>query len=321
MPRTRSLLRPLRWLLVAALVGAALWTLRGSLPSIEAALRSTHPRWTLVALASLVTLGAYAVLVESWRRCLEALGGALTPGAAAIIWFGSNLARYLPGIGWQLGLMGAMAKEQGVGLAVSTGASALVAIASILTGLAVCLAGLASLLAGGAALPSVRTEAVAVLVVGLLALAASPWLLPRAGALVTRLTGRVVVLPRLSIRSAFVAGAGTLAAWLAYGVAFWLLARAVLPGDVPRSLAGCVTLYTASYLVGLFNPMPAGIGATEPIIILLAPQLGVASAAEATVLALFVRAWRTVMETVPNLLVLGLAGIARRQPSRGSRIP
>jgi hypothetical protein len=59
--------------------------------------------------------------------------------------------------------------------------------------------------------------------------------------------------------------------------------------------------------------MPAGIGATEPVIILLAPQLGIASAAEATVLALFVRAWRTVIEIVPNLAVLGVAAVLARR--------
>jgi uncharacterized membrane protein YbhN (UPF0104 family) len=309
---SRSLLRWIRWGLVLVLVGAALWTLRGRLPSIEAALRATHPRWALVALASLLTLGAYAVLIESWRRTLGELGGPLAAADAAVIWFGSNLARYLPGFGWQIGLMGAMAKDRGVGVAISTGASALVAIASILTGLTVCAAGVTLLAIGPAELPSLNRSALALVTLIALALAASPWILPHVGALAARLTGRPIVLPRVTARSATIAGAGTLVAWLAYGTAFWLLARGVLPRDVPRSLAGCITVYTLSYLVGLFNPLPAGIGATEPVIILLAPQLGIASAAEATVLALFVRAWRTVMEIVPNLAVLGVASVLAR---------
>jgi uncharacterized membrane protein YbhN (UPF0104 family) len=308
----RSLLRVLRWLLVLALVSAALWTLRGRVPDIVAAVRSTEPRWGLVAVASLITLAAYLLLIESWRRTLGAVGGWLPFGEAAIIWFGSNLARYLPGAGWQLGLMGAMARERGVGVAISTAASAIVTIANILTGLAVCLGGLALLAVGPQAAPALSPRALGIVVVGVVGLLASPWLLPRVARIISRLTGRVIEMPRISLAAAMVAGVGTAVAWIAYGVAFWVLARAILPGDTARSVVGCITLYTFSYLVGLFNPMPAGIGVTEPVIVLLAPQLGVATTPEAIVLALFVRAWRTVMEMAPSLVAIGIASARRR---------
>jgi hypothetical protein len=58
--------------------------------------------------------------------------------------------------------------------------------------------------------------------------------------------------------------------------------------------------------------MPAGIGVTEPVIVLLAPQLGVATTAEAIVLAFFVRAWRTVMEMAPSLVAIAIASARRR---------
>jgi uncharacterized membrane protein YbhN (UPF0104 family) len=309
----RSSLRWLRWLVVIALVAVTLWKLRDSAPSILAVLHSTRPRWALVALASLITLGAYALLIESWRRTLGELGGYLSPHDAALVWLGSNLARYLPGFGWQLGVMGAMARERGVGVALSTAASALVTIVNLLTGLAVCLAGVALLAVGPDAIPSLDTRALIVVAVGVVGLLASPWLLPGIARHVSRLTGREIAMPRVTLRSALIAGGGTFIAWLAYGVSFWLLARAVLPRDVPRSIAGCITLYTLSYLTGLFNPLPAGLGITEPVIILLAPQFGVGTTAEATVLALFVRAWRTVLETVPNLIVLGVASLRSRQ--------
>ena len=300
------------------LIGAALWALRDNLPSIVDAARSTHPRWGLVAIASLITLGAYAVLVESWRRVLRELGGHLAPAEAAIIWFGSNLARYLPGTGWQIGVMGAMAKERGVTITASTSASLLTSVLSILTGLAVCLVGLAALAVGPGAVPTLSRRAMVLVALGVIGLAASPWLMPRVARLASRLSGRELTLPRVSGRALGIAGAGTTIAWLAYGLAFALLAAAVVPGTGARSVVGCVTLYTFSYLVGWFNPMPAGIGVTEPIIVLLAPQLGVATTAEATVLALFVRAWRTAMEMGTGLAALGVAPVARaRRPSRG----
>ena len=301
------------------LVGAALWALRGSLPTIAAAARSTHPRWGFVAMASLLTLGAYAVLIESWRRVLRELGGQLSPADAAIVWFGSNLARYLPGTGWQIGVMGAMAKERGVTVTTSTSASLLTSVVSILTGLAVCLLGLAALAAGPAAVPSLSRRAMVLVAVGVVGLAASPWLMPRVARIASRLSGRELTLPRVSGRALWIACVGTTTAWLAYGVAFALLTVAVVPGAGFRSLSGCITLYTFSYLVGWFNPMPAGIGVTEPIIVLLAPQLGVATAAEATVLALFVRAWRTVMEMGTGLAALGVATIPRAGRISGER--
>ena len=101
-------------------------------------------------------------------------------------------------------------------------------------------------------------------------------------------------------------------AWIAYGVSFWLLARAILPLGAEPSLLGCITLYTCSYLSGWFNPMPAGIGVTEPVMVLLGPQFGVASTAEMTVLALFARAVRTVLEMGPSLVALGIASMVHR---------
>jgi uncharacterized membrane protein YbhN (UPF0104 family) len=297
---------------VLVLVGAALWTLRGQLPSILAVARSTHPRWGLVAGASAITLVVYGLLIESWRRVLAELGGRLRVGDAALIWLGSNLARYLPGAFWQIGVMGAMAQRRGVPLSVSTAASLLVTLVSTFTGMAIFFAALATLAVAPGAAPSLSGRAMVFVVLGAVGLAASPFVVPWLARAASRLTGREIVLPRFSVRALLVAGLGTTVAWIAYGIAFWVLARAVLPGDAIRSVAGCVALYTFSYLVGLFNPMPAGIGVTEPVMVLLAPQFGVATTAEATVLALFVRAWRTVLEMAPSLVAVAVTSLGRR---------
>ena len=116
---------------------------------------------------------------------------------------------------------------------------------------------------------------------------------------------------------------GRKAGWLAYGVAFWVMARAVLPGGW-RDLPACIAIYTASYLTGLLNPAPAGVGAAEGMMVLLAPSLGVATTAEAAVLSIVVRLWRTVLEIAPGLVALAIGrerDDAEPQPSRGNRIP
>jgi uncharacterized membrane protein YbhN (UPF0104 family) len=309
---SRPLLRTLRWAVAIALLVAAVLALRGQLPSILAAARTTHPRWGLVAAASIVTLLVYALLIECWRRVLGELGGHLPFSDAALIWLGSNLARYIPGIGWQIGVMGAMAQQRRVPLSTSTAASLLTTVASTLTGIGVTLAGVALLAIEPGQGPTMTHRAVVVVTAGVLGLAAAFWVFPHAGRIATRITGRPIVIPTFSVRAVLIAAAGTTAAWIAYGISFWLLARAVLPAGREPSLLGCITLYTCSYLWGLFNPMPAGIGVTEPAMVLLGPQLGVASTAEMTVLALFSRAVRTVLEIGPSIVALGIASVAHR---------
>jgi hypothetical protein len=286
--------------------------LRGELPNILAAARSTRPRWGLVAAASASTLLTYALLIESWRRVLGELGGRLTFIDSALIWLGSNLARYIPGVGVQILVMGGMAKRRNVPLSVSAAASLLTSVASILTGLAVVLAGLALLAIRPGEAPALGNRALVFVTLGVIGLAVTPWLLPRAGRLATRLTGRSLVVPSFSLRAMLVAGVGTAMAWIAYGVSFWMLARAVLPPGTHPSLIGCITLYTFSYLAGWFNPMPAGIGVTEPAMVLLGPQLGVGTTAQMTVLALFARAVRTVLEMGPSLIAMGIVSVVHR---------
>lgn len=308
----RSFLRILRWAVVVVLLAAALWALRGQLPSILAAARTTHPRWGLVALGAAITLLAYAVLIEGWRRVLAELGGRLTFAEAALIWLGSNLARYIPGVGWQIGVMGAMAQQRRVPLSTSTAASLLTTVASTLTGVAVVVVGVAVLAVDPGQAPVASDRAILFASIGAVGLAVAIWAVPHGGRIASRLTGRTIVVPAFSLRAVLIAAAGTTIAWLAYGLSFWLLARAVLPASTDPSLLGCLTLYTSSYLWGWFNPMPAGIGVTEPAMVLLGPQLGVGSTAEMTVLALFARAVRTVLEMGPSLIALGIVSATQR---------
>lgn len=297
----------LRWLIALAVVAGALWLLRDQLPAVLALARTTHPRWGLVAAASVVVLLTYGILVESWRRVLAALGARLDAGAAAVIWFVSNLARYLPGALWQLGAMTEMTRRRGVPVTVSTGSAVLITVVNLFTGLAV-------LAATSAASPNLSAKGKWIVALGALGLVVGPFLLPHIARLAQRVTGRSIVVPQFGIVPVLIAGVATTIAWLAYGVAFWLLALAILPGG-SRSLVGAIAVYTGSYLVGLLNPAPAGLGAAEGAMVVMAPQLGLATSAEALVLAAFVRIWRTVLEVVPGLLAL-LAGERDRQKKR-----
>jgi uncharacterized membrane protein YbhN (UPF0104 family) len=281
---------------------------------IRDAARSIHPRWSLVALASLITLLTYAMLIESWRRVLAEMGGHLSPLRAAYVWLGSNLARYLPGSLWQLGAMGVMTQRYGVPLSISTGSAVVLTIVNVLTGLAV-------FAITSAQTPALGRKGLWFVAVGALALLVAPFVLPRAERLARSLTGRDVTLPSIGVRPLLIAGASTTTAWLAYGVAFWVLANAVLP-HAPGSIVSCIAVYTGAYLLGLLAVAPpAGLGVADGALIILAPQFGVATLAEASVLAVVVRIWRTVLEVLPGVCALALGTLLDRdlaagQPSR-----
>src|SRR5207248_9146496 len=78
--------RAVRWLVAFLVVAVIVVGLRSRLAGVPEALRGVHPRWGLVALASLIVFGAYLVLVETGRIVLREFGGVLTFGEAARIW-------------------------------------------------------------------------------------------------------------------------------------------------------------------------------------------------------------------------------------------
>lgn len=288
------------------LVGAAVWALRGQLPAVVELARHTRPRWSFVALATLLALATYALLIDNWRRVLGEMGGVIGYRDAAVIWLSSSLARYLPGAFWQFGAMTEMTRRRGVPVTVSTGGAVLITIVNLMTGLAVfALTSVAS--------PGLSTRGQWIIGIGALGLIVAPFVVPRMLVVASRITRRELVLPKFGVRPVLLAATATAIAWLAYGVAFWLLTLALLPGE--RPLVGCIALYTGSYLAGLLNPAPAGLGAAEGAMVALASQLGVGTAAEAAVLAIAVRVWRTMLDVVPGAVAIAAH---RGAPSRDS---
>jgi hypothetical protein len=291
------------------LLAAALWALRGQLPAILEVLRTTYPDWRLVGLASVLVLATYALLIETWRQVLLALGAMLSRIDATVVWLGSNLARYLPLSLWQLGVMSAMARRRGVALASSGTAALLVTIVNVFTGIAV-------FAVTAAQLPALGDKGAWFLGAGLLALVSAPFTLPLAARVFSRLSGRTVTLPRVGLRPVVIAALGTTCAWVVYGLAFWVLAQAVLP-DVPRSVTAAIAIYTGSYLAGFLAIVPpAGVGVAEGVMYELGTRFAFATGPEMLALAIIVRLWRTVLEILPGLMALAIEAVATRPVER-----
>jgi hypothetical protein len=229
-----------------------------------------RPGWVALSLA--ITWLAFAGLIEGWRGVVQGWRQPLGWVIAARIWVLASFGKYIPGKLWAIAGMVILSERAGVRAKVATGAAIVMQLLAIGTGV-----GVASL-AVGPALEVERPGAGALMtVLGLLAFGAlvvvgSATALER----LWRLTGREGPPPGPPRRRALIEGIGfNLLAWLAYGTAFWALARGILPAsELPWRLATGV--FAASYLAGFLAPFaPGGIGVRETLIVaLLQSSLG-----------------------------------------------
>ncbi len=270
--------------------------------------------WPLVAGAGAIVLATYAALIQSWRVLMSGWGSSLSYAAAVRTWTIANLGRYIPGKVWSVGALVVLAQREGVNPVAATGAAVLGTLINIGAGFGVlAVTGSVVLDALGAGYRSLAWIGSALFVAGVVAL---PWVLPA--------ILRVIAARRPSMRmperdlpphAIWMAAAINIASWAGYGAAFMLLSRALLP-DVSGALAAFVAIWTASYLVGyLFLIAPGGIGAREGALVAAVLALGIAGAAEATILAAASRIGLIVLEVLPGLISLALAPKARRSRS------
>ncbi len=272
------------WMAGAAIVGN--WT---EFRSLRVSL-TPRPGW--IALAVLVILVSYAMSVEAWRRILDGWNQHLAYGRAARVWLVANLGRYIPGKVWSVAGLIVLAQRAGVA-PWAAGASAF-AIQAVAIGTAVALVAAAT---PGAA-PPLRLVAAAAVAVATIALLA--W--DRGIRTVARLMGSTAPVQPLPVPAvATSAGLGVLA-WIAHGIAFWLLARGLgLPDTL--SVVTAAGVFPLGYILGLLALFaPGGLGVREVVLTgLLAPTLGWGGAVALSVAS---RILLTVTEVVAPLCVL-----------------
>jgi uncharacterized membrane protein YbhN (UPF0104 family) len=103
---------------------------------------------------------------------------------------------------------------------------------------------------------------------------------------------------------------------MGYGLALWLLARGLLP-HAGLGLLPATTVFTTSYLAGFLALFaPGGIGVREGALVATMQRAGLATPAEAAVIAVASRIWLTVLEIIPGLIAL-LIPTTRRAASAG----
>ena len=298
--RRRSLLRAGGWLLAAFVLARVSLSLARGLAELRDQPLRGHPQWSLIVLSGLVFLVAHGVLVVTWRAVLSCWSAHLPFWSAARVWSVSNLGRYVPGKIWQIGAMGAMARELDVSPVAASGSALLGTLVNIAAGFVV------ALISGRALLLTQLPQAMRPVAVGLILTAAGallllPLAMPRVARTVGRLTGRPLQ-ATVPLRAVVYSLSGNVVAWLVYGAAFEIFVAGVL-GRATGGYLTYLAAYTSSYLIGyIFLFAPAGVGFRETAMLELLQFAGLASHPEAALVTLTSRIWLTLLEVVPALI-------------------
>ncbi len=274
---------------------------------------AVRPGWLLLSVLSVGVVSA--LQIESWRRILAGWAQSLSLGAAARIWFLANLGRYVPGKVWSVAGMLVLAEREGVQRWAAAASAVAVQALGLGTAVAVIAATTPSLLgsSSGGALSPLTLAVAALAAAGTMAFLA--W--NRGVRAASRVAGVATEWRALPARAVLVSAALTLASWLVYGLAFWLLALGLgLPASrLPLPTAAGV--FALGYTVGLLAlPAPGGIGFRESVFVaLLTPALGLGSA---LALAAASRIQLTAIEGAAGLGALMMAN-RNRGKSRDTR--
>jgi hypothetical protein len=299
-----------QWLVAAIVIGFAARELAHQWQGVAPALQGLRLDWLRVLASGALVIATYLILIEAWRATLRVWSESLPFAAAARIWFVSNLGKYVPGKVWQIAAMGALAQKSGVSAAAAIGSSLLVNLVSVLAGFAVITvtaAGRVGALVGaemtGGGERSAQIMIVGVAIAGAVALVLAPVVVPRLAALAGRMTRRELTIPRVPPNAVWVAAVSTVASWLLYGTAFSLFAHGITP-HATGNASSYIAVYTGSYLAGYLALFaPGGVGVREAVLVIAMPRFGLASAADAAVIAVTSRLWLTILEIVPGLLL------------------
>jgi hypothetical protein len=259
-----------------------------------------------------LTAATYLYLVLVWVVSLRWWGQRLGYLHAARIMFLTNLARFIPGMIWQLVGVAAMAQAHAVSPVAATGGILLLQVVLLVTGVAVGAAWAPALLARWA----VVVPPGGLLGLTLMSIVIVVLLLPPAIPFFSRVAGQVLRRPMdwpAPPRPAFALYvAGLCLPWITYGIAFWLFGRGLLGAHAP-GFSVAVGAFVASYVAGLIVVFaPSGLPVREAALVAaLTPSIG---GAAALVLAVAARLWLVGLELAVTFAVLLAHRLAKPAP-------
>ena len=289
--------RPLKWLLTAAVLAFVGWRAVGLWEDAGRKPFDLRPAWLLPA--GLAYLVGWLPSVWVFRLLLARAGQRVGFANAARAYYCGHLGKYVPGKALALVIRGRLVVGRGGTFGTGVLAAGLETLISMGAGAAIGVALLPWCLAGTEAeerldhLPGVAFLLRNPLAAGALVLAGTLAALPILASLFTRLAAK---LAPPEARAAVRFSPGTLAAglaacglgWVAHGASLWCCVAAVGGTPGPADLPACVGaagLATAAGFAAIFAP--GGVGVREAILIeTLSPRPGVGAAAVAAAVVL-----------------------------------
>ncbi len=193
--------------------------------------------WLVASVATVFI--TYAIQIESWRRMLRGWEQRLPFTGAARAWCLANLGRYIPGKVWSVAGLVVLAERAGIRR--SAAAVSAFAMQAVVLGTGVLVVAVATphaaspLLLGGAVLA-------ALLLIGVLA-----W--RRTAQWLGALADAAAPLPPLPVSAVLAASGLMLISWVTFGVAFWMLIRALIAITVP--LPAAMGIFALGYVMGI----------------------------------------------------------------------
>ncbi len=295
--RIRLLVRVVAIILCVAVIAGLVSALRRDGPAAVAAWRSADVKPGWIVIACLLGLLGHAVLVVGWQRLLGDCGVAVGFWQTARMFLASNLGRYLPaGKAWQMGIVAVMATEANL-------PASIIAATSLFLGVVGVAVGAILLSFTGSTLLGVSPAWSLVPVFGVAVLIALPQLLRAVPRVRAALLRKIPALEFVTNRTMWVLVWTTGLSWIAWGLALYALAAAML-AEPAASAVACIAAWIASFIAGLVAIVaPAGLGVREELMRTMLTSAGL-SAGGALIVVVVSRVWTALLEIIPALIVL-----------------
>ncbi|MDR1426666.1 MAG: flippase-like domain-containing protein [Bifidobacteriaceae bacterium] len=285
-----------RWLAIAAVVGAAVWAVASHWSDAVETMRMVHP--ASLALAFVLVLAGLVAGTASWQTILDGLGepvGVLRGYQVCLV---GQLGKYVPGSVWAYLLQMELGRRYSI-------ARARVLLTSLFAaGIGV----VSSLVLGLAALPEIAHDHPSLRYLYVLIPFGLVFLHPRVMTWCAHLVFKVVrkPAPDLALRwpTVLKAFGWAMASYALYGAQLWILTNSIAEPSLGL-LVMCIGASGLGMTAGLFAFfLPSGLGAREAVVIaVLATTVTVG---QATTLGLGSR----ILFTVGDLAIAGVAAAA-----------
>lgn len=301
--RTQAI-RLVKGIILVVALGFLVALVRSQWSALQAYEWQLAPGWAVAALVGLELTWFFEA--ATWRMILTSVGGVLPARQTFLIWFLSNIVRYIPGNVWQFLGMAELAHEAGVPRLMTLTSIVLHQIISTAVGVVLAACYFALFDTGD----WLRTLRPLLLIVPFGLLLLQPRILEGLLNWLLRKVKRPPIRVLLTWRQIWLLIGRYVIVWVMMGLSFAALVRALTPIDWP-AVPYLVATWAAAYVIGYLTLLtPAGLGVREGALALL--LFAIMPQGVAAVIAIVARLWMVAGE----VLGAGAALIVRGQAWR-----